>query len=150
LGLRIEQYPLRPLPTPWKGTTGSGRHYFDGYTFEWAPGRPELSFHVCLKDKRTFAIHVIQRPDLPPETQNESRKYRTRAGLHVGDTESRMRELHGAPQYSGLEGWEFGSTKYAMRAHAYPEMNVIVWQVSGRILSIAANLRDGWERCENS
>jgi hypothetical protein len=27
---------------------------------------------------------------------------------------------------------------------------VIVWVTSGRILSIAAHLRDGWERCENS
>jgi hypothetical protein len=53
LGLRIEQYPLRPLPTPWRGISGRGTHSFDGYTFEWAPGRPELSFHVCLKDKRT-------------------------------------------------------------------------------------------------
>jgi hypothetical protein len=150
LGLRIEQYPLRPLPAPWKGVTGSGRHSFDGYTFEWVRGRPELSLHVCRKDKRTFAIHVIQRPDLPPETQNESRKYRTRAGLRIGDAQGRIAELHGAPLTVESEEWEFEGARYPMRAYAYPEMNVIVWVTSGRILSIAAHLRDGWERCENS
>jgi hypothetical protein len=150
LGLRIEQYALRPLPAPWQGISGRGRHSFDGYTFEWVRGRPELSLHVCLKDKRTFAIHVIQRPDLPPETQNESRKYHTRAGLRIGDAQRRITELHGAPISSEPEDWEFEGAKYPMRAYAYPEMNVIVRVASGRVLSIAAHLRDGWDRCENN
>jgi hypothetical protein len=149
LGLRIEQYGLRPLPTPWPGVSGRGKHSFDGYTFEWVPGRPELSLHVCLKDKRTFAIHLIHRPDLPPETQFEARKYHTRAGLRIGDAAGRIAELHGAPLSTNPEDWEFEGVQYAMRAYAYPEMNVVVWTKSNRILSIAAHLRDGWDRCDD-
>jgi hypothetical protein len=37
-----------------------------------------------------------------------------------------------------------------MRAYAYPEMNVIVRAASGKVLSIAAHLRDGWDRCEGN